>query len=367
MPINAHNIYTLAPDFLQNNTSLFAFTDASGMVLDAATEMIAYKYYPATTSPIEAVDIRATLVGTSPMFKVGVYADASDIPDTATPTQLGTDTPEFSWPATGFSGIQTLASNTGNLTVNTPVWIVLKYSSGTIDGTNYIHANARGTSWPYQRIRHHNGTNWTTTSSQVVVPNLVIKHADGTYAGFPMTAIAARSTQNDIYVNGGTSQVQGIRFKMGAQFKLNGVMFYIDRIGTPNSLICTVYEGDTSKDSATISQAFVIDVGWNVIWFDSPPTLAASTNIYAILSQTGTSDSADYDLYTFVFNSTYIDAILQPDTRFVYGNGSTPSTFNVSTTEFPLMFPIIADPAADFVAGGSGGGLRLVGHGGLAS
>lgn len=357
MPNNSQRAQLFGPLPALGNISA-----STGMVLDASTEMIAIKYHPATTSPITDVDIAVALTGTSPTFVVGIYADAADVPDTATPTQLGTDTPGFTWAATGFSGLKTFGSNSGNLTLNQPVWIVIKYSSGTIDGSNNIQLrnySSGGSAAPLvgldMRQRHHNGTNWTTTTPFTSIACLVVKHQDGTYAGMPMTANKAVSAANDIFVNAGTVQVQGIRFKSGSQVKVVGVYVSLTKAGTPNDLVITVYEGDTSKYSATVVAAYVITASatGNVYWFASPILLAADTNLYIILSQTGTSGSNDYDVNVCTFNATYIDAILPADYRFVHGNGTTPSGLTVSTTEFPLMWPVITDAAADLdMAGG---------------
>lgn len=358
MPLSSSNSFLLgAPPWVQNQSTPTAFTAATGMILDGSTEMLGFKYLPSTTSPIVAVDIRLTLVGTSPTFICSLWPDSADTPDTGG-TQLGTDTPGWTLAATGWTGLKVFGSNSGNLVVNTPVWVVIEYSSGTIDGSNNVQAQARGTGTAFDRIRHYNGTNWTTTSVVGAVPFIVIKHADGTFAGLPLTAVAARSAQNDIYVNAGTTQVQGIKFKCGAQVKVLGVACWITKAGTPDSLTWTAYEGDTSKYSNSIAVASVMSAAtgpFNIIWFSSPVLLAADTDLFLIASQTGTSDANDYDLTTAVFDTTYIDAILAPDTRFVYGNGTTPSALTVSTTEFPFVFPIVANMASDFDMSGGGG------------
>lgn len=364
MPTSQSNSFLLgAPPWVQNQSTATAFSNASGMVIDATTEMIGFKYLPATTSPIVAVDIRLTLVGTSPTFICSLWPDTADTPDTGG-TQLGTDTPGWTLAATGWTGLKVFGTDSGNLTVNTPVWIVIEYSSGTCDGSNNIQAQARGVGTLFDRIRHYNGTNWTTTAAiQTAIPFIVIKHADGTFAGIPLTAVAARSSQNDIYVNGGTTQVQGIRFKCGAQIKVLGVAYWITKTGSPDALTWTAYEGDTSKYSESIAAASVISFAsgiFNIAWFGSPILLAADTNLYLIASQTGTSDSNDYDLTTAVFDTTYIDAILPADFRFVYGNGTTPSGLTVSSTEFPFVFPVVANMATDFDQAASGGGGSLL-------
>lgn len=356
MPTNRHGVTPIGPSHLSTTGLINAST---GMVLDANTEMLAFKYFPSTTSPITAVDINVALVGTSPTFVVGVYADATDAPNTAGPVQLGTDTPGFTWSASGASGLQTFGSNSGDLTVNQPVWIVVKYSSGTIDASNSIQLRnfSSGGGLELERQRHYNGTNWTTTSAVAVSCLAVIKHNDGTHAGLPFTANVAASAANDIFTNGGTVQTQGVRFKSGSQIKVIGCLVSLTKTGTPNDLTFTVYEGDTSKYSNTVGQAYLLTSTRSLtpIWFSSPVLLAADTNLFILLSQTGTSGSHDYDVNCATIASAYIDAILPTDWRFVHGNGTTPSGLTVSTTEFPLLWPLIADPAAELDQAASGG------------
>lgn len=343
-----------------------AFSAATGIVLDGSTEKIGYKYYPMSTSAITDVDLRLTVVGAPGNFKIGVFADnGSGAPDSA--TQLGGYTGDWTIGASGWIGLQTLSSNTGALTKGTPVWIVIEYVSGTIDGSNSIQAQAPASSssamFPANRIsasvRHHNGTNWTTTAPQTLIPLVVLKLASGAYIGFPLTSVLARSSQNDIYVNGGTTQTQGLKIKSGSQIKINGVAYQVNKAGTPNNLTFTVYEGDTSKYSVTEVAANIVSGTPHKIYFDSPILLAADTNLFILLTQTGTSDANDYDLFTWTFDPTYIGAIAPADYRFVYGDGTTPSSLSVSAgVEIPWLIPLIADPAADLdMTGGSGGML----------
>jgi hypothetical protein len=352
----------------------YAIASASNMVLNASGEMLGIRYWPESTSPITDVDLGVALTGTSPNFTIGVYAEASgEIPDTATPTQLGTDTPAFAWSASGFSGLKTLGTNTGNLTINQPVWIVLKWSSGTINSGNFVQGRVYGgtiiaatLNWRY---RHHNGTNWTTTAAVSNFPMVIVKHADGMHSGCAFTANRAASAAPDIFVNAGTTQVQGIKFRSGSQIIVRGIRIALTKTGSPNDLTFSVYEGDTQKFSTTVGAAYLLSstASGHDIFFPSPIIIGADTDIFILLSQTGTSDSNDYDVNTAVINSAYIDAVMPPHFRFVYGNGTVPSALTVSTTEFPLMWPLIDDAAADLDMAGGAGGFKIVGRGGLAA
>lgn len=111
--------------------------DATDMILNASGEKLAIKYLPQTTSAITAVDVRLNVVGAPGNFKIGVFANASDAPNDA--SQLGGYTSSWTLAADGWTGAKSLGTNTGTLTLNTPVWIVIEYVDGTIDGLSLIH------------------------------------------------------------------------------------------------------------------------------------------------------------------------------------------------------------------------------------
>jgi hypothetical protein len=343
----------------------------TGMIIDASTEKIGFKYYPMTTSAVTGCDLRVTRTGTPGNFRIGVFSDSSGSPNDA--AQLGGYSSNWTpGSGSGWIGAQTLSTNTGALTKGTPIWIVIEYVSGTIDGSNYIQAEyVNGKLISENRlsnsVRHHNGTNWTTTTAQSVMPTVVVSHADGSYVGFPLTTGLAATSAADIYVNGGTTQVQGVRFKAGAQVKVIGVAYFLTKTGSPNDLVFTVYEGDTSKYSVTEVAANVTSGALSKIYFDSPVLLAADTNLYILLSQTGTSDANDYDLRAWTLHSTYVGAAVSSDFRMVYGNGTTPSGLTVSTDVWvPLLMPLIGDPTTDLdMSGGGGVVMPVIGGGGV--
>lgn len=335
-----------------------SFSVQTNMLIDATNEKIAIKYYPSATSPITDIAARISVTGNPGSFKFGVFANTYASVATGTPddtTQLGDWSTTFDLAATGWTSLLALATNTGNLTNGTPVWIVMAYASGTCDVNNYIQsmklgAGLYGTNKPGQR--HFNGTDWTTTTALTDgQPLFIVKHADGTYAGAPVTAILARTGAPDIF----SSNKQGIRFKCGSQVKIQGVEYYLTKTGAPNNLTWSIYEGDTLKYSQTELAADVLSITSSVVWFDTPILLAADTYLYIILSQTGNDTNNDYDLQTWTIDFTYIDAIATADLRAVYGTSSTPSGLTVSNSEIAWCFPIISDLATDLDMSAGGG------------
>lgn len=341
---------------------------SSSQRIDATTERQAWKYIAETTSPITAVNARFSVTGTPGNFKFGIFADLNEAPDSA--TQLGDWTAEWAAPANGtYTGDKTLATNTGNLTIGTTYWVVCAYSSGTCDGSNYISAQGVATYNNSLRTRHYNGTNWTTTgASTAFTAGLILSHADGTTydGGTHFTGSWANSASAlDVYVNAGSNQVQGIKFTVGSKSKLLGVSFQTTKTGTPNNLVITVHSGNAAASvTETITAAALTSNATHYAPFTTPAMLDPDVPTYIIFSQTGTSDSNDYDLRIATFSATYINANLPPDMRFVYGvlSGTALSSLTVSTTEFPLVIPIVGDIATDLdCAAGSGGPPVFVG------
>lgn len=347
------NSYILAPRDLLIGVGTSGFTAMTGIILDGTTEKVAIKYYPSATSPITDIAIRLAVTGNPGSFKIGVFANTYAVNSNGSPddaSQLSGWSTTFDLAVTGWTSLLALATNSGNLVNGTPVWIVIVWDSDVCDVSNYIQLQQFNTfNYGSNRIlqRHYNGTDWVTTAGTTTFPVVVIKHADGTYTGMPITASIAASAAPDIFVNTGVSQVQGFRFKCGSQVKVQGLSYYLTKANTPNDLIWSIYEGDTLKYSQTELVANVLNGTPSVVWFDTPVLLAADTYLYIIASQTGTSGTNDYDLRCWTIDAAYIDASLPADMRFVYGNGSTPSALTVATTEIPWCFPIISDPALD--------------------
>jgi len=343
-------------------TNFSLSTTDVNLTMDADTEKLAVKYYPATTSPITDIDLYLTPTGsvTGVNFKIQVETNGADIPSD---TVLGAATTEFAGPsAGGFIGLKTLVTNTGNLTPNTPVWIVLFRSSGaSLDASNYIRMARMSVSFEYPKARHYNGTNWTTTSASAYSVCLVIKHADGTYVGMPISSNYGYPT-NGGYIYG--TNRNGIKIKFGSKVFLRGIQVVLYKTGTPNSLVVSVFEGSTLKYSETILQTSILSATGIPMYFTSPILLASNTDIYITLKQEsdGGNSSNYYRSYIYdIASVNYIECLCSPNLRFIYGTGDDPTLYNIETTEVPNINPIIDDPAIDLDEGASGGNSNLWG------
>lgn len=336
----------------------FTIYNSGTILMSADGQEIAIKYFPQGASPVTAVDMNIGVTGTVTgiNFKYRVESDNNDMPSG---TVLGAATPEFAGPAaSGFTGERTLATDTGNLTINVPMWLIMSRSSGgSLSGSNYVSMRGfAGANISLVRMRQYNGSNWTTTLPATTRGAVVVKHADGSYCGIPYTSsgLVSPVSAPDIY----GSNRQGVRLKSGSQIRIPGVLLYQAKSNSPVDQVISVYEGSTLKYSETLPMSSIVSSTWQPAWFSSPSLLAADANIYIILSQSGGggSDTNDYDLRVMTFSPAYLAASQAPDIAFVYGTSSDPTALTVSNTEIPSIIPFILDPALDLDMSAAGGG-----------
>jgi len=331
------------------SSSLFANSTTS--IMDADGEQLAFKIYPQTITPIVGVDLCLGIAGTVTdiNFRIRIETDNADKPSG---TVLGAATPEFAGlAASGWTGLKTLETNTGNLTINTPVWVVFYRSSGaSLSASNNVAT--RGTASPafsLPRSRHFNGTNWTTTAIGSGRLGYVVKFSDNTYGGIPFTNIRG--------MPGGVPYIysnnrQGVRLKFGSQIKIIGFITAINKGGTPNNLVATVFEGTTAKYSTTIQSGAIVGNLTTPFWFESPISLAPLEDVYIVLNQESNGGNASnyYALTAVPFDSTYFSAAMPPDMAFVYGTGDNPTLYTAPNDQIPYIIPLISDGVADLAA-----------------
>jgi hypothetical protein len=320
-----------------------AGTPAAAFRIDGAGEQMAYKYLATTTSPITAIDffmdIQGTVTGIN--FTVEVQTDSSDTPSGST---LGAASAAFAGlAADGWTGLKTLGTNTGNLTVGTPYWVVVQISSGTPDASNYIMYRRGGQLGVGNKQEHYNGTDWTTDGTDVGEGVRVHQHSDGTYSGNAIhdTAIGTTSTAPDIF----STNKQGLKVTFGSFVKILGALVIVDKVGTPGNLTVRVYSGSTEQAaSPAYAPTSILDVGATVVLLSSPILLPPNTACYIILEQDGASGSDDYDMEGYDYNTTYTETVIPNNVAWVYGTGSDPTTFTVETDFIPRMELLLSDP-----------------------
>jgi len=344
---------------LISDKSIFAsVSSGTAIIINDAAERIAYSFKPHKTMTVTDVDMLTYQVGniTGVNFKMRFETDNAGVPSG---TVVGAETAAFAGVnTTGANyrptGLQALGSS-AVLTINVTYWLVLWVDSGTPDASNYIQGARYGARSNGETLRHYDGINWTNTTVVTLTGLFIVKEGVN-YHGFAPNAYSiSRTTRTDIF----STNKQGIKFRVGVLNTLVGISFIVTKSGSPNNLVVTVYEGSTSKYTQTMLVADIPIQATNKCYFSSPVQLAKDTDCYIVLSQEsdGGSDTADYDLYIYPIDSTYINAMMPANYRFVYGTASDPTTLSVSTTEIPGLVPIIFDPETELDCAAGGGGM----------
>ena len=344
----------------------------STVVMDANTEEASIRYIPTSSSPMLRIALNVEVTGdlTGVKFRIRVEGDDGAASPSPNATVLGATanaiTPEFEITADGLTSLQELAETCG--VINVPCHIILYRSSGvSLDSTHTIGLRGCDSDQAsvvyHQRAKLYTGTWGTATGRRV---GYVVQRSDATYDGLPIIAgIQSPTSATDIHSN----YRHGLRFKTGSQIRCPGVLWYPTKTGSPNRLIIAVFEGATLKYSQAIPAASIVSSIWTPFAFSSPVLLAADTNLYIVLGQEadagggvlgtdGGDDSNDYDSRVHTFSATYRNVIMPPDWAFVYGTGNDPTSYTVSNTEYPMLIPMIVDPATDLDQA-AGGGLLV--------
>jgi hypothetical protein len=128
---------------------------------------------------------------------------------------------------------------------------------------------------------------------------------------------------------------------------LRGVLLDLFKTGSPDELTITVFSGTTELGHIHIPAASIISTVSMYCYFSTPIELTPDVMNYIILSQTGTSNSHDYDIRQMTVNANYIGTAQDDNFRMVYGTSADPTALTVSQIECPSLFPIITDLATD--------------------
>ena len=145
--------YELTPMSYAELTS--AHQNLSGMIIDAATEMLAEKFWPDSAEDVTAADMYVTVVGdcSGINFKLQIETDSSDAPSGSV---VGAASSAFAGPniaggATQWLGGGTNPVNLGascTVALNQPYWKVLYVTSGAPDGSHSIQLRGNFNSAP---------------------------------------------------------------------------------------------------------------------------------------------------------------------------------------------------------------------------
>ena len=330
---------------------------AAGMSIQAATQRVAMKIYPPYTTAIDSCDVNLGTHGstTGITLKMRFETDSADVPSGSV---LGAASAAFAAPASaGWTGLQTLGANTGALTMNVPVWLVLVDGGGTVPtGTNYIQLLDLGTGGQLDggSSRAYNGSNWTTVSADLIDPVFVCHDTAGRYIGYPVTSNGGSVSARQVFSTNRT----GIRFKLGVGAQIYGMTDNLVVTGSPTSLDYTLYAGSTALGTVTVAAASILSTQHQAFYFSSPVAAPGGVDLYLIRHQTGNGGDGSnyYAPLTFMKpNVIYLSAFANGDFAQVYGTNTDPTLLTVDTSEYPqYVAPLLSNPTSSLVNSGAG-------------
>jgi hypothetical protein len=141
--------------------------------------------------------------------------------------------------------------------------------------------------------------------------------------------------------------------------RLQAVFFDVTKTNSPNDLTVAIYQQDvpngstsTQITSQTVSAALITSGFRNCVAYFDNVKLAAGRDVYIVLRQTGTGSNTYSVQGVPVHNaSSYIDALVAPTHRFIYGTGDNPAVYSALASFVPYIYPIFGDPAVDLISG----------------
>lgn len=298
-----------------------------------------------------------SVTGTSPNYIMGLEGisgtdgtpDASALRSTAAFQPTSGDNAKFVWRA---------LSSSYTATVGQFFMGVIRYSSGTIDGSNFVqfHAAQSNTIMGFPYYVTHNGTSATKAGG---MPLFGCKTAGGDVFGWPIGA----SAQTNINGGGVATSEAGMAFALPATlyptYKIAGVRVWTNGAPASANLSARLYTGTTLLQECTRdSDWFSLVPGAIEFWFtDSSLTTLTGGTTYRIVvhnSHASTnwgvgaltlSDAGDRDAFPF---GTSVNGTTR------VGSGSWTDT---TTTFYP--FGLILEETAV----SAGGASSLIGSG----
>lgn len=317
------------------------------------TQQLAIQYWPQTTSPIKGFCLYENVNGTggASAFNFTWRVETDDGSNLPSGVTLGGTVEFVGASADGWGSQYNLSSDTGNLVIGTPVCPIVNVSAGTPDNANWMGWISDGGDQIIPGyIKHYNGTAWVTVETRAQA-SLVVVHEDGTLGGLALQGGDSTSGLTDIYQN----DTQGLRGKFGCNTTISGILFIVDKAGSPGDLTLYIYEEDTEKYNITIPVGSVSDISNTISWFN-PTTITANKNFTILFKQSAGTDSNDYDWFAYTANSNFINAAIPVGWGLVSGNISTttPDNMTLANNKVPKFKLFFTNTSSDFMSGGGG-------------
>jgi len=319
------------------------YNTSSGLVLDADNKRIAIAFWVTQTMSISEVDLNLTASGTLTGINLRIRIESDSGSTTPSGTILGSGnaiTSSFTVSSTGFQGLKTLSSPTGDIAPNTLIWIILYRQDGnSLSTTNKV--SSRGpNNFQAPAVLIFNGTSYTSGFNPGNSCH-ILKSTTGELFGNPWTS----NFNSGVSIQGST--VAGIKYRAAAKNILRGVVLNVQRINNPGNMVVKVYQNSAEKRSVTTSGASnFVDT---TIYFD-PVEIAANSDLYVILSSPSSGGSDSYKFFGANYDSNHKGAIFSSGTAYVSGTSSDPTALTVSSTFWPRFYVMFTSSDTDFTA-----------------
>jgi hypothetical protein len=298
------------PNRIWNDADTYYYYD-----LDTSTRQTAFRFVPWSNINALNVSLNFSTIASAPLYRVGIMADSGGNPS-GTYLGSGTVTPTIEW-----DWVHATLDTAVNLVAGTTYWIVCKYESGTVGGSNYARQYLRnaGFSELYNYdsqdgdfatyLSSNGGSSWTpqTGNGAIFLINKMF--------GSPITSY----TQGRIY----GARLRGQKIYFRQNLVINRIAFYVHKGGTPpNDLTYEIRDVSTNSvlKSGTIADKDNITTSWSRIEaiLDSPLTLVAGEGYRFVCGTTGGDTSNYFDVYadslygtveSSFYNATYGGAV----------------------------------------------------------
>jgi hypothetical protein len=352
-----------------------AATQTTNFLIDASAEKVAFVIRVPKTGTLNSVGFLLGTVTQAPASGLKVSfqdVDTSTGNPDGTGDQFATVTSGLtsnSWvdvSSTGYMGAGGAGSGAKrSVTVGDRLAIVIEFASFAASDSLNIVAAATGTSvtMNYQCYVDHFTASWA--KSAATNPIFSLKYDDGTYAVMPevlpITGFGTLSyNQNTV-----AQDEAGLIFQVPFSCKVSGCWYDADIDGTADFVLYDS-DGSTSLGSFSVDNNVRNSTGNGAgfgYFTGGEKTLTVNTSYRLIFKPTSTTNVI---LKYFDVNSAALLDQMPGGQTCHFTSRVDAGSWSQTTTRRPLMGLLISALDDGVSAGGSGGGIRLAGHGGLA-
>lgn len=380
MTLAATNGLVLWPPPLVNNLSALGTWGAgiATLTFDSTTDRVAYVGHSPYADSISKIHFRVGTVTSAP--NVDVRVETVDVATGQPARPSGT-----LWAANTNAVITIGASNTwqtatltaaASLSLGSLFAINIVYSSGTANFLiNRCAANAAGTgSWPMCLQDTGAGT-WTQLASNLC---MIIEFSSGGVMYVPGVSPVDSGSGIGGFNSGSSPDEYALQFRVPFKCRAIGMYFVSSNIASSANFTASLWPASSTVDGDALAQVALADQsvinttqeGPMYLFFGSAVTLLPGTTYYVGVRADDATNSIDF--YQQVAPGGITNAMrgfpIPTDGNTFRASrtwtaGSAGAWTNATTT-LPLM-GLIIDQLDD--GAGGGGGMRLAGHGGLAS